>query len=65
MIRDAFHHLKVIGVTDAAAPLLDRAGIGHDEGIVSLESAKGAGAFVAAAQRGRIWDREAGISAPK
>ena len=64
-IRDAFNHLKVIGVTDAAAPLLDRAGVGHDEGIVSLESAKGAGAFVAAAQRGRIWDREPAVSAPK
>jgi catalase len=61
-IRDAFRHLKVIGVTDAAAPLLDKAGIDHDAGIVSLENGKGVGAFVAAAQRGRIWDREMSLA---
>ena len=34
-LRDAFGHLKVIGVVDAAAPLLERAGIEADAGIVA------------------------------
>ncbi|QWT16664.1 catalase [Sphingobium xenophagum] len=49
---DAFGHLKAIGHSDAAKPLLDKAGIEPDEGITSLGKP-----FVAAASR-RFYDRE-------
>jgi catalase len=51
-VMDAFGHLKAIGATPAARPLLDRAGVEPDEGVVALD--KG---FVEAAAR-RFWDRE-------
>jgi catalase len=37
-LRDAFGHVKVIGVLNAAAPLLDRAGIEADAGIVAIDA---------------------------
>ncbi len=54
-VHDAFAHLKVIGATDAAAPLLDAAGVEADEGVVVLGDAA---AFVTTAAAGRIWARE-------
>jgi len=51
-VMDAFGHLKAIGATDAAKPLLDKAGVEPDEGVVGL----GADFIAAAAQR--FWDRE-------
>ncbi len=54
-VHDAFAHLKVIGATDAAAPLLDAAGVDADEGVVGLGDAA---AFVTTAAAGRIWARE-------
>ena len=35
-VRDAFGHLKVIGHTAGAAPLLERAGVEPDAGVVAL-----------------------------
>ena len=55
-VHDAFQHLKVIGHSKEAQPLLDKAGVKPDAGIVALAS-KGGG-FVEAAQAGRLWDRE-------
>ncbi len=49
---DAFGHLKAIGHSDAAKPLLDKAGIDADEGVTRLGKP-----FVAAASR-RFYDRE-------
>jgi catalase len=60
-VRDAYGHLKVIGHLPAAASLLKAAGVdptGDDPGLVALGAAKGEGAFVAQAKKGRIWDRE-------
>jgi catalase len=57
-VRDAYGHLKVIGVTAAARPLLARAGATPDAGIVALDGEGGIAAFVAAAQKGRVWDRD-------
>ena len=37
-VMDAFGHLKAIGASDAAAPLLDKAGVVPDEGVVSGHS---------------------------
>jgi catalase len=51
-VMDAFGHLKAIGASAAAKPLLDKAGVTPDEGIVTLGDG-----FVEAAGR-RYWDRE-------
>jgi catalase len=50
-VMDAFGHLKAIGHNAAAQPLLDKAGVEPDEGVVALDG------FVEAAKR-RYWDRE-------
>lgn len=51
-VRDAFSHLKAIGYVADSKPLLDKAGITPDEGVV--ETSKG---FVEAASK-RYWARE-------
>ncbi|MGZ9115117.1 MAG: catalase, partial [Brevundimonas sp.] len=51
----AFAHLKAIGHTAEAQPLLDKAGVAKDAGVVDL--AKGADAWIKPA-RTRQWDRE-------
>lgn len=50
-VMDAFAHLKAIGHTPGAQPLLDRAGIEPDEGVTDLA------ALPKTASR-RYWDRE-------
>jgi catalase len=57
-VRDAFGHLKAIAHNDAAAPIIDRAGIEEDEGIIALDRGAAVKDFVKAAKSGRIWDRE-------
>ena len=57
-LRDAFGHLKVIGIVEAATPLLAAAGIEADAGVVTIAKGVKPQAFVDAAKRGRIWDRE-------
>jgi catalase len=54
-VHNAFVHLKAIGFTADAKPLLDKAGVVADPGIVDL--ANGAEAFLSPA-RTRQWDRE-------
>ena len=54
-VQNAFVHLKAIGFTAAAQPLLDKANVAADEGVVSLDS--GPAAFLSPA-RTRQWDRE-------
>jgi catalase len=51
-VMDAFGHLKAIGATDAAKPLLDKAGVEPDDGVVGLGDD-----FITAAAK-RFWDRE-------
>lgn len=53
-VRDAFGHLKAIGVDAGGAALLEAAGIDADAGVVELSDTK---AFIAAA-RTRQWARE-------
>jgi len=53
--KDAFGHLKAIGHTPQAQPLLDKAGVEPDAGVIDLS--KDAEAFLAPA-RTRQWDRE-------
>jgi catalase len=57
-VRDAFGHLKVIGHVAAARALLDKAGVESDAGVVEVSTPKAFAAFVAAAKKQRIWDRE-------
>ncbi|WP_343033298.1 catalase [Altericroceibacterium indicum] len=51
-VMDAFGHLKAIGATDGAKPLMDRAGVEADDGVTGL-----GGDFVKAAAK-RFYDRE-------
>jgi catalase len=51
-VMDAYGHLKAIGCSAGAQPLLDKAGITADEGVTSLGDA-----FIAAARK-RFFDRE-------
>lgn len=53
--QDAFGHLKAIGYSEEAKPLLDKAGVQEDDGVVAL--GKGTEAFLAPA-RTRQWARE-------
>ena len=53
--KDAFGHLKAIGHTPEAQPLLDKAGVQPDAGVIDLS--KNAKSFLAPA-RTRQWDRE-------
>lgn len=53
--KDAFGHLKAIGHTPQAQPLLDKAGVEPDAGVIDL--AKNAKDLLAPA-RTRQWDRE-------
>ncbi|WP_066662109.1 MULTISPECIES: catalase [unclassified Sphingomonas] len=54
-VMDAFAHLKAIAASDAAQPLLEKAGVEPDNGVVGLDDG-----FVAAAAK-RYWDREPGV----
>lgn len=52
---DAFGHLKAIGASDAAQPLLDKAGVVRDDGVTGLD-----GSFAEMAAK-RFYDREPGV----
>ena len=54
-VMDAFGHLKAIGHSEAAKPLLDKAGVEPDDGVTDL------GADFVAAGGKRFWDREPGV----
>ncbi|WP_367871761.1 catalase [Luteolibacter sp. Populi] len=57
-VRDAFGHLKVIGYSVEAAPLLEAAGVEIDAGTILLDGPKGQRAYIATAKAGRRWERE-------
>ncbi|MEO7299135.1 MAG: catalase [Verrucomicrobiota bacterium] len=63
-LRDAFGHLKVIAHTDGAQPLLDKAGVVTDEGIIALGDKKSVSQFIQTAKKGRIWKREPTLRSP-
>lgn len=54
-VHDAFAHCEVIGTTEGAQALLDKAGVMPDEGIVLEDKAA---AFLDTASNGRVWSRE-------
>lgn len=57
-VRDAFGHLKVIGYSSEAKPLLDAASVEEDKGVISLDGEKGVQAYIRTAKTGRRWERE-------
>ena len=57
-VHDAFSHLKVIGFTASAQPLLDKAGVDPDNGIIIIGGVTAAADFVSVASKGRVWERE-------
>jgi catalase len=63
-IRDAFGHLKIIGCTSGAQPLLERAGIEPDEGVIELEDSRSVSHFIQRAKKGRLWEREPRLRSP-
>ena len=63
-VRDAFGHLKVIGHSIEAQPLLQKAGIQPDEGVVELSEARSVSQFIKTARNGRVWKREPKLRLP-
>ncbi|VVT08743.1 catalase [Rhizobium sp. EC-SD404] len=57
-VADAFAHCKFIAFVDGARPLLEKAGIEMDEGVVELESADGIPDFIEMLGKLRLWARE-------
>lgn len=57
-LADAFAHCKFIGVVDAAQPLLDKAGVEPDEGVIALSSAGDVDGFIENCRKLRLWARE-------
>ncbi len=57
-VHDAFAHLKVIGATPGAQPLLDAAGVVADAGVLKGMAAD---AYIKTAAKGRIWEREPSV----
>lgn len=62
---DAFAHMKFIGYTQAALPLMKKAGIADslDKACIELAKPTDAKIFVQACGKLRFWDREAGVNA--
>jgi len=60
-VHDAYGHLKVIGASEGAHSLFEKAGIDNDAwdaGCIALAKRANAQAFVDAAAKGKIWGRE-------
>ncbi|HWW27567.1 MAG TPA: catalase [Caulobacter sp.] len=60
-VSDAFAHCKFIGYTPHAEILLAKAGVApedFDDGLIALQDADGATAFLSACGQLRVWDRE-------
>jgi catalase len=62
-VADAFAHAKFIAFTDAAKPLLDKAGVAPDEGCVALKAPADAQRFLELCGKVRFWPREAEVQA--
>ena len=58
---DAFSHFKVIGHSAAGETLIDLCGLTSDDGFFSVSESHGIAAFIDAAKRGRVWQRELAV----
>jgi catalase len=57
-VSDAFAHMKFIGYTDAAIPLVEGAGALKDDGVLPLDTQSDVDAFIQACRSLRFWGRE-------
>ena len=62
-VADAFAHMKFIGYTEAAEPLLEKAGVSLDEACVKLGEKADAEKFVETCRALRFWDRRSKMKA--
>jgi catalase len=62
-LNDAFAHAKFIAYAETAMPLLDKAGIVPDAGVILVKTAQDAAAFIAQCRELRLWRREASVHA--
>jgi catalase len=62
-VSDAFAHAKFIAYAETAKPLLDKAGIAFDDGVIAISSAEDAAAFIAQCRQLRLWHREPQVHA--
>jgi catalase len=60
-VHDAFAHLKVIGATPEAQPLLDKAGVVIDKGVITSKKGASTDPFLSQAAIGRVWEREPSV----
>jgi catalase len=60
-VADAFAHLKFIAYVASAQPLLDKAGVIPDGGVMALKAGKDAAAFVQTCGKLRFWEREPSV----
>lgn len=63
-VSNAFAHLKVIGHTPESQPLLDRAGVKPDEGILPLPTETALSKYISTAKKGRLWERQCALRRP-
>ncbi|WP_395751132.1 catalase [Prosthecobacter sp.] len=63
-VSNAFAHLKIMGHTAEAQPLLDAAGVKADEGVIPLPNDKAVKRYIEAAKNGRLWQREPTLRRP-
>ena len=61
-VQNAFVHLKFIGHTAAAKPLMDKASVVPDAGVIAIES--GIDTFIKGAKTHRLWEREPTLRTP-
>ncbi|MCA9108947.1 MAG: catalase [Planctomycetaceae bacterium] len=62
-LRDAFAHLKIMGYTEAAITLFEKAQVAldADEGVVKVDASSSVEDFIDRARRYRIWEREPNV----
>jgi catalase len=58
-VADAVIHCKFVAYATAAMPLLEKAGVALDEGVIALEQASDCTRFVESCRQLRYWDRAA------
>jgi catalase len=62
-VSDAFAHAKFIACSEAAMPLISRAGITPDEGVIPIKTAADVVMFMTRCRELRLWKREASVHA--
>jgi catalase len=62
-VSDAFAHAKFIAYSESAKPLIDKAGVVPDEGVMALKAPQDVEAFLQRCGQLRLWEREAKVHA--